>query len=296
MDFVVSVPLDISLAELLGKKGSQNGITFYNRKEKGKNVVALAPSSIDDKFYALAESILIADQVVVSTADIGKLFGEVAVACSLIKRRMIFTDENVDKKMLGSVGITDYSVASRETLLNEILSFKHYVTEGETRIDLDKCFPVKGVGVVALGVVKSGVVHKHDKLYHSSGRQVEVRSIQSHDDDVDSADYGTRVGLALKGIEANEVDKGDLLTTSNIGEKNMIEVELKLASINKEHLQKGIKYALVSNFTYVYATVEKVDGTRVTLKLDTNASMVKGDELLLIRDASPRVFASGKVL
>ncbi len=295
MDFIVSIPLDSSLAEMIGKKGTQNGLIFYDRKERGSIIVALFPSSLSDKFYSLAESILVSDQILVSTSDIGKMFGETVVACSLIKRRIMFTDENIDKRMLDA-NIKDYSVISRNNVLEEILSYKHSAKDGEARIDIDRCFPVKGVGVVALGIVKAGIVHKHDKLFHSSGKQVEIRSIQSHDDDVDSADYGVRVGLALKGIEAEEVEKGDILTKSNIGKKNTIEVELKQTGINKETIQKDKKYAFVSNFTYVFANVEKIDGNKATLKLDKSVSVMKGDELFLIRETSPRIFASGFVL
>jgi len=39
-----------------------------------------------------------------------------------------------------------------------------------------------------------------------------VRSIQLHDDDVDQAGPGDRAGLALKGIEAEEIERGMVLT------------------------------------------------------------------------------------
>jgi len=87
MQHVISVPLDPRLAEFIGKKGSDDSIAFYNRKVDDSTIVALAPSS-EDKFYAAAESMLISSQIVISTAVLDKLFGEVLVAASLLDRHV----------------------------------------------------------------------------------------------------------------------------------------------------------------------------------------------------------------
>ncbi len=43
---------------------------------------------------------------------------------------------------------------------------------------------------------------------------MQIRSIQKHDDDVADAYTGDRVGLALKGIEAEELDRGYVLSAA----------------------------------------------------------------------------------
>jgi hypothetical protein len=47
MNIVISVPVDENLAAFIGKKGSENSITFYNRKLEKDVVVALYPNQED---------------------------------------------------------------------------------------------------------------------------------------------------------------------------------------------------------------------------------------------------------
>ncbi len=83
---------------------------------------------------------------------------------------------------------------------------------GPVRVPLDHAFPVKGVGAVALGVVRQGTLHAHERLrLWPTPKVVEVRSIQVHDVDRKEAGCGERVGAALKGVEADEIARGQIL-------------------------------------------------------------------------------------
>jgi selenocysteine-specific translation elongation factor len=44
-------------------------------------------------------------------------------------------------------------------------------------------------------------------------KTTQIRSIQKHDDEFDSADEGDRVGLALKNFKVDDVDRGTVLTS-----------------------------------------------------------------------------------
>jgi selenocysteine-specific translation elongation factor len=85
-------------------------------------------------------------------------------------------------------------------------------TPGPVRVPLDHAFPVKGVGAVALGVVRQGTLRAHDRLrMWPTSKIVEVRSLQVHDIDRKEAGCGERVGVALKGVEADEISRGHVL-------------------------------------------------------------------------------------
>jgi selenocysteine-specific translation elongation factor len=72
---------------------------------------------------------------------------------------------------------------------------------------------VKGVGVVVLGFVAQGMIKKHDMLrILPTEKTAQIRSIQKHDDDAENAIKGDRVGLALKNIESEDLDRGFVLT------------------------------------------------------------------------------------
>jgi selenocysteine-specific translation elongation factor len=289
------MPLDAKLAAFLGKGGSENSITYYNRKVGDDVMVFLAPSSIDEKFYAVAELLTVAGQVVMSTSSVDRLFGELLVACSLLGKHVIFTKDNGIDSLLSSAKVADSEFSEKEGLLSRIAAKKPAPAGQAVRVDLDKAFNVKGIGMVALGIVTKGAVKVHDELYHGA-KKVTVRSIQSQDVDVQEAGLGTRVGLALKGIEADEIDKGDLLTTEPNQKVSKVSASLEVSRIGKEELLVGKSYSLVSNFSVSRATLESVSEGNCSFKLERPLTLQAGDEFLLIREQVPRIFAKGKAV
>ncbi|MDE1869653.1 MAG: hypothetical protein KGH71_01550 [Candidatus Micrarchaeota archaeon] len=296
MHYVVAIPLDKKLAEFIGKGGAEGSINFYNRKMGDDIIVGLAPSSIDDKFYAVAETFLISQQILLSTANIDKIFGELLVACSLIDKHVIFTDENAIDNLLAGIKVKEYEISPREELVNKILAIKPQESTGPVRVDIDHAFPVKGIGCVALGIVTKGTLKVHDELNHSSGKVVSVKSIQSQDIDVQTAGPGTRVGLALKGIEHEDLSKGDLLSKEKIPRVGQIKAKITISPISKEEIKAQSRYSLVSNFSFSNILIEEAAGDTVTIKFEKQIPISKGDKFLLLREKAPRIFAHGEVL
>ncbi len=90
---------------------------------------------------------------------------------------------------------------------------KTHDTGGKGAVPVDAHFNVKGVGVVVLGFVAQGLIKKHDILkVLPTEKTAQIRSIQKHDDDAESAVSGDRVGLALKNIESEDLDRGFVMT------------------------------------------------------------------------------------
>ncbi|MEM0154373.1 MAG: hypothetical protein QW814_00875 [Methanothrix sp.] len=294
---IIAVPNSIELASFIGKKGSENSITFYNRSLEGNVITALVPTSIEDKFYAISEILTISETIVLSTAGMDKLFGELLVAAKLLEKDVIFTSENADSEIIRNSGLPNYKVCDKDTLLTTVLSMgKKSSTTSVCRIDIDKAFNVKGIGAVALGVVISGTVSVHDELWHSSGKKVLVRSLQSQDIDVKAAGPGTRIGVGLKNIEPEAIEKGSIIYSLPLSLHKRLKIKMKLAEINKEKLEVGKFYGLGSNFSYSMAKVEGISGDEVTFALEKALSVLEGDECLFIREALPRIFASGKII
>ena len=296
MNIVISVPVDEGLASFIGKKGSENSITFYNRKLEKDVVVALYPNQEDEKVYALAQSLLLSTQVVLSTSAIDRRFGEALIAASLLGHPMLLTDDNDAEGILRGSGVSGYRVVSRAELFNVVCGNAQPAGEGEpVRVDIDKGFPVKGVGTVALGIVSRGVIKQHDKLYHTSGKLVTVRGLQSQDVDIMSAGRGTRVGVSLKDITHEDIGKGDLLTATVVNKAGKVSIEFKTSKMAPEKVVEGAQYRLVIGFAFSDCAVTKVDGNVMELELKAKLPAEVGAEVLLIRKAMPRIFASGSV-
>lgn len=291
---LIAIPVDSKLADLIGKKGSENSITFYNRKVGEDIVVGLVPSSLSEKFYALPETLLISEQIILSTANVDKAFGEVLIAISLLSKRTLITDENDVMQFITGLKMDPPEIINKESALEKVISY-HQKSEqsSEVRVDIDKAFPVKGVGTIVLGIVTKGTLKVHDKLYHGSGKEVVVRSIQAQDEDQQEAGKFVRVGIATKGIEHDEMEKGDILISKPYKKSSKITGKLKISEFTKQKVEANDRYGFVSNFSYSEVTVEKLEGQRVTLKFEKGLSLENGDEFMLMRTHSPRIFASG---
>ena len=208
---VVALPNDKELAASVGKGGTESSMLFYNRKVEDDTVTVLTPTDTEKRYYAVPESILLADVIVLGTAHVDALLGETLIAAGMVDKPVILTDENDVSRFTKDAGISKISIVKREALLQEIRRVGPVGSQGDVRIDIDAAFNVKGVGTVLLGIVRNGTVRTHDTLVHSGGKQVMIRSIQSLDVDIESAVKGIRVGLAVKGLESDEVEKGDIL-------------------------------------------------------------------------------------
>jgi len=154
---------------------------------------------------------------------------------------------------------------------------------------------VHGIGTVALGVVTRGVIRPHDKLYHTSGKQVMIRSLQSQDEDVTVAEVGTRAGISLKDIGESEIKKGDLLTATPVRRSRKITIAYKKSAAAKESIMEGSSYRFVMNFSHSDCIVTKAGAEELELELAAAVPVELGDEVFLIRKEVPRLFASGKV-
>jgi selenocysteine-specific translation elongation factor len=65
---------------------------------------------------------------------------------------------------------------------------------------------LKGIGTVILGVIKQGTVKTYDQLnILPNGKDILVKSIQMHDDPVNESKSPARVGLAIKGVDADDI-------------------------------------------------------------------------------------------
>lgn len=214
-------------ADALGKKGTSTDITFYNLKRDQTTVTFIEPGKYPERFSPLFYSLSSARKVLLAPAEFNSQFGEEVVALDSMGKGEGYLvlggglpRERVLAAVKGTV-VEGYEVfaddrnALRERLLSDAaLSNQPPGGCNGGTVVVDHAFNVKGVGTVALGFVSSGRIKVHDELRSLPGEKTaQLRSIQKHDDDFDSASEGERVGLALKNIDVADLDRGTVLTT-----------------------------------------------------------------------------------
>ncbi|KKN59019.1 hypothetical protein LCGC14_0546440 [marine sediment metagenome] len=80
------------------------------------------------------------------------------------------------------------------------------------RIPIQDSYQIKGTGVVPVGRVETGVLKKNDKIIiMPTGFQGEIRSIEMHHEEIDTAEPGDNIGMSIRGINIADASRGDCL-------------------------------------------------------------------------------------
>ncbi|WP_122090269.1 GTPBP1 family GTP-binding protein [Halalkalicoccus subterraneus] len=156
---------------------------------------------------------------------------------------------------------------------------KRAVDDGEFRLYIDRSYSVTGVGAVASGTVKSGVVEAGDELLlgplaDGTFAEVEARSIEMHYHRVDRAQSGRIVGIALKGVREADIERGMVLLPRESDPEPVREFEAEVMVLNHP-TRIGTGYEPVVHLeTISEAAVFTPDGGRL-LPGDTGTTRVR---------------------
>ncbi len=295
----------------IAKKGSVSDLVFYDLKKGDSQITLVEPLRYPERLAPLFYACSTADAAIVVVENIDHLFGEslvmldsLGISQGAIVLRGFLQREQIAPYLKGTVAEgydfkPDDPVSLREWLLEEAAS-RTLDPQPSGTVPLDQHFNVKGVGTVVLGKVVDGTVRKHDKLtVHPLGEVVNVRSIQKHDDDSPSADRGDRVGLALRGIESERLDKGYVLSSDpTITDSNDFQAVIKLNGFWRTPVTEGMVLHLghwMQVIPFRVASATK-DGT-VHLVADDGLIHLPGDDatVMYLEGGKLRVVGSIKL-
>ncbi len=238
-----------SLAANLGKKGTVSDITMYNNAKEGKNMVFMDAQSYPKTLKSLVTLLNISDIAVLCIPpSLDAHTGECIIALDLLgfkhgiialtksdSTNMHAVEEFKAKLKVITTGtaLQDWECISLNTnksaknpfegvedlkaRINEMAE-KIEVEHAElnslpARVFIDHAFNVMGKGCVVLGVVKQGTSKEKDKTkIFPLDREIEIKSIQSHDVDITEAPTGTRVGMRLKNVQAKDIERGFIIS------------------------------------------------------------------------------------
>jgi selenocysteine-specific translation elongation factor len=263
-------------AKGVGKKSTSSDITFYDVKRDDVTLSLVEPTKYPDKLASLFFAASLADVAVIVVEQVGPAFGEsvIMLDCIGIKKGYIVTKGYITKEQIAPLikdtvleeyaVLADDPVQLRERLLIRAREDEPAEVAEENKtgsVAVDHYFDVKGVGTVVLGCVAEGVVRKHDAIkVLPLGTGAEIRSIQKHDDDFDSAKKGDRVGLALKGVSASDLERGTVLSNDATLIKNReIVARAHLVKYWLNPLKEGMVLHIGHWMQFEPARVESVD-------------------------------------
>ena len=216
-----------SFAADVGKKGTVTDMTFFEIKKGNDSVTLIEPTKYPEKLSSLFYAVSMAEYAILVVEKIDSFLGETIVMIDSlgidkgwIVLRNYIQPEQLKPLLAGTClegykPLEDDPINTREMLIALACETKKTAGDGTCgSCPIDSHFNVKGVGTVILGSVIDGYFKVHDKMQiFPIKREVILKSIQKHDVDAQDGIKGDHVGLALRGIESDELDRGYVATT-----------------------------------------------------------------------------------
>ncbi|WP_151943551.1 selenocysteine-specific translation elongation factor [Aliarcobacter butzleri] len=220
------ITIDLSFSNL--SKGQQN-IAFIDvpgHEKLVKNMIAGA-FGFDYVMLVVSASEGIKTQTI-EHIEIINLLGLKEIIVVITKKDLVTLDElelqkesileflkefDFDVKFISCVSIYDEN--SIEKLKTQLFSIKNSIKQEENffRFYIDRIFSPKGFGTVVTGTVLGKKCELDEKVFIcQTQKETKIKNIQVHNQNVLEANISNRAALNLQNIDANSLNKGDLIT------------------------------------------------------------------------------------
>lgn len=176
-----------------------------------------------------------------------------------------------------------------------------------TRLPVDRTFSVKGFGAVVTGTLASGEIKVGSEMeILPIGKKVRVRGVQTHGKDVEKVFAGQRTAVNLGGINTDEIERGMVLTETNILRPVQIfDAEIEVLKDAKRPLKSRQRIRVHIGTVEALARIEVLNEEREIKQGDKDFVQIRlempviaiPEERFIIRQYSPqRTIAGGKVI
>lgn len=292
---------DEEILKSLSKKGSETDIRYYNTKISGNEITFLYPFKFPERIQTLLNSASVANKAILAVNELDRSVGEFLLTLDYheIKNLGIIADETISqqiKKIATGMGITCHLMKSNYEDIERFSQVPVDAKRAENMVVLDQSFQVKGVGTVSLGFALGGQIKKHMVMKaYPSGKTVDIKSIQIMDVDMDTADPFSRMGLAYRNVEVDDVPRGTILYSEE-GIEFVESIQLQVRTNPTVKVIPSVGEKIQLNFLFNNVNAEISDISEGKFLIDVDRKVPKIDEIFSITslNSTPRVVGAGK--
>jgi len=299
MHLTVGIFGNQDLAKKLGKKDTINDIAIYSHSSSEGVFTYICPNS--EKIQSLLQVLNMIDVPVLVIDNLTKEIGEMIVGINEMnfEKGFIVTDiRDAIQPLIKNTCLENFEIIGENDLWPKLLSFNIERHDDFLMIPIDNYFNVKGVGTVILGIIQSGKISLHEKLIvEPIGKEVIAKGIQSQDKGIEEADAGTRIGLNIKGVEAEELKRGFVIVKDKVEKSSEIVIKFKRNRFFKQEIKQGIPALLSVGLQVVSCTIEST-GSELKLKSDQKIAYRKNQRCIIAsqNDIMPRIMGNGIII
>jgi selenocysteine-specific translation elongation factor len=303
---------DTSIANDLGKKGTSTDITIYDRKTNDQIISYCFSNTYPDKLQSLLQSISMSDYAILNISHLDSFLGEQILALDIfnIKKGFILYSYNIDgekiKNIIKKTSLASFQILDDIEQLKSSLSKLQTVEEQQEKnidgkdngqqqpsttisnnsvyIPIDHVFDVKGVGTVILGCIKQGEIKTYDELeINPLNKSIVIKSIQMHDDPVNYSKKSSRVGLAIKGVSAKDVARGDIITTPGLSKiiNGSFQIKFNKNPYFKEDIVETQNYMISIGLQIRTVKIKNIGNSELDIKIEKPVAYIKNDRCIV---------------
>lgn len=248
---------------------------------KGGIVVITKCSTVDDEFLEIVKEEI-----------------------SLELEHTIFKDSPIF--MVDSV--TTQGIAElKEAIITSLQQIRPRDYKGAFRLPIDSVFTIKGQGTVVRGTVNEGSIVEGDTLWIlPSERETKARQIQVHHQKASSAVAGQRTAINLANISRDEVQRGDVLVSSqHFVVTDTIDVSLRMVEDLEYIVKQRMPITCYIGTTEVMGRIVFFDRNELEeeneeilcqLRLEEKVVTKRGDAFILRRPSPQETIGGGWVI
>ncbi len=297
---------DTSIASSLGKKGTSTDISIYDRKADNQIFSFCFSNTYPEKLQSLLQSIAISEYAILNITRLDSFLGEQILALDMfnLKGGFILYSFEVDiekvKNIIKKTNLSSFQIVDSLEQLKKHLSDLKPVGDEENEVQsndtatpatpttgtnhvcipIDHAFDVKGVGTVVLGSIKQGEIKTYDELeINPLNKPVVIKSIQMHDDPVSQSKKFSRVGLAIKGVSAKDISRGDVISSPGLSKTvaDGFQIKFNKNPFFKENIIETQNYMISVGLQVRTVKVKKIEDDEIVITLEKPIAYIKNN-------------------
>jgi len=199
-------------------------------------------------------------------------------------------------------GIPDF-VAALDNIASQIPERSHSTL---FRLPVDRVFTMKGFGTVITGSLVSGHIKVGQTIeLYPSGIRSKVRGIQVHNQSVEDAGAGLRTAINFQGLDKEQVNRGDVLSTpGDLEPTYMVDLETHFLNSNTKPMKNHTRVRFHTGTSEILGYLILLDREELQpgetaftqIRLEAPVALVK-DDRFVVRSYSPiRTIGGGRIL
>ena len=161
---------------------------------------------------------------------------------------------------------------------------------------IDRSFVVKGLGLVVTGYMARGAVETYQDAEIVPGRlKVKIRSIQSHDETVATAERGMRVAMNITGVSLDDIPRGVVIGAPGAVAETMVS-DMKLEWLDEPKHAMDVRVAIGTADAIGRLFLNDNDASLAQVRFKEVVAAAKGEPVIIRRHSPASLLGGGTVI